>query len=371
MVKQHFWAIRVIFVLWFFLTGVLFLLGPQVIPENRRFAYKEQMANALTPLWNRANFDGIHYLSIARNNYRPNEEGFFPLYPLIVHLLSFSTRQELLVALAISLTTFILALYFMRKLFQKDAGVHTSNLAVALILVFPTSFFFGTSYTGSLFLLLSVLAFYFAVDKKWLPASIATSLAMVTRPLGIILAIAIFVEWFVQNEKEKQSKLPFLVIPIGFLVYFFHQWITHHDPILFLNLRQRFGLNSGFKIILPYQVIYRYSRMLLSVKPNNPAYFTIFLEAATAFLFVIATILGYLKKVRLSYLVYIALGILTPSLTGTLVSVPRFAILLFPAFLILAQVLNGKTFLKFIYLAISLFMLVVANLLFAAGYWVA
>src|SRR3990167_3987420 len=40
-------------------------------------------------------------------------------------------------------------------------------LSIVLLLIFPTSFFLGAFYNDSLFLCLSVWAFYFAFKKKW------------------------------------------------------------------------------------------------------------------------------------------------------------------------------------------------------------
>jgi Gpi18-like mannosyltransferase len=60
---------------------------------------------------------------------------------------------------------------------------------------FPAVFFFCGVYTESLFLLLSVLAFYGARRRWWLLAIAAAALASATRMQGLMLVGVIALEW--------------------------------------------------------------------------------------------------------------------------------------------------------------------------------
>lgn len=367
--KSSFW---IIVLLWFILTSVLFFLAPKILSASPRYLYFEKQVSSFTGLWNRANFDGIHYLSIARNGYQEGQQGFFFLYPLIIKLTAQFTGNYLTAGVGVSLISLLLSLVFFRKLFEKEVGSGVLNLALCLLLIFPASFFLGGVYTESFFLLLTILSFYWAKNRHWFLAAIATALATMTRAMGLVLIVAMLVEWFTQRQEvKKPSFLPLAILPLGIIIYMLFQFSLGNDPLLSLNFSGRLHTDQPTEIVLPYQVAYRYARMLLTVGINQAIYFTILLEAASALLFTLLAVIGYLKKVRPSYLVYLALGAVAPSLTGTLISEPRFVLLLFPGFIILSQVIKDRPVLKFFYVILSLIGLVVANLLFGAGYWVA
>ena len=369
-----------IFLLWFLLTSSLFLVSRSIIPQNNRFAYSEKPIVNPVSLWNRANFDGVHYLFISENSYGLYEQSFFPLYPIAIKAASLITSYRETAAIILSLFFLIVSLVVMEKLFEKDLDRKTSLLAIALFLVFPTSFFFGAVYSEALFLLLSLLSFYWARNQKWIPSSIVAALATATRPSGIFLVIALAIEWIYQKrEKAKplfeKSRglvqfLPLLIMPLGLLLYMAYLYLTTGDPILFVHLEPLFGLQRSSEIILPYQVAYRYLRMLLTLNLHQLVYFTVILEAITSAFASLILVLGLFLKERPSYLTYIFLGVFIPSLSGTLVSEPRFIILLFPVFLILARLIKNNPLLKYLYVVISLIGLVIANLFFGAGYFV-
>ena len=127
-----------------------------------------------------ANFDGEHYLSIAIFGYKALEHAFFPIYPMIIYFFShlFSSNllesivNSVLVGIYISNISFIFALILLFELIKIDFSRKISFLTLVVLLIFPTSFYFGSLYNESLFLLLSVLSFYFARKGKWRFASL-------------------------------------------------------------------------------------------------------------------------------------------------------------------------------------------------------
>ncbi|MEK6808088.1 MAG: hypothetical protein AABY14_00205, partial [Nanoarchaeota archaeon] len=78
------------------------------------------------------------------------------------------------------------------------------------------------------------------------------------------------------------------------------------------------------------------------------------------------------KKIRLSYLIYAMLAFLLPSIQGSFSSLPRYVLVLFPAFLAFALWLDGvpKALKLIIYLGLIIG-LFVETTLFVRGYWVA
>src|SRR3989338_6084990 len=112
---------REIVILFLFFRVVDFLIvhfTQYFIPYLGFFPYKEIAAQYNLPrfLTALANFDGAHYLLIAKNGYSQYQQAFFPLYPLLIRWLSpLFFNNHLLTALIISNISFLLGLLIFSK----------------------------------------------------------------------------------------------------------------------------------------------------------------------------------------------------------------------------------------------------------------
>ena len=71
-----------IFILLQILFLVVFLLAIKFLPESQGYLGKGLGELVDQPLvYSRANFDGFHYLKIARDGYGYLQQAFFPFYP--------------------------------------------------------------------------------------------------------------------------------------------------------------------------------------------------------------------------------------------------------------------------------------------------
>ncbi|MDE2480764.1 MAG: hypothetical protein KGN02_01065, partial [bacterium] len=84
----------------------------------------------------------------------------------------------------------------------------------------------------------------------------------------------------------------------------------------------------------------------------------------------VGVLIGGWKLLRPSYIAYMALSILIPMSTSSLMSMPRFALVLFPMFGILAR-WGDRPWVNNLVLAFSLPLLGLFTVLFADWYWVA
>lgn len=374
--------VLILFVVWQLLVAGVMALGQYFLPHTDHFVYGEGKCCLVNPswLWRRANFDGIHYLEIARKGYGVYQQAFFPLYPrLIKWLRPFFQRKDVIIGTGISAVSLFLGLFFLCKLVELDYKGGVPRRTLIYLLIFPTAFFFSMIYTESLFLLLVIASFYFARTKRWWLAGIWGALASAARLPGIFLLPALGVEWWQQLQKEKQkdrlrvafSGLSLLLIPLGLLFYM--RFLSQHygDPFLFAHVQPHFGAGREVdKIILLYRVFWRYLKMLVTVDIMTPTYFVVVLEFLTGLGFLILAIFAYLRQ-WFSYLVFMALAYITPTLTGTFLSLPRFALILFPGFILLALWAEKYRWVRFLYLLISLPLFVLSLLLFTCGYWIA
>ncbi len=333
----------------------------------------------LPEIYSWANFDGEHFLSIAKFGYKPLEQAFFPLYPALMSLLQIDlvdTRYNpffnlVFIGLIISHLAFLVALLFLWKLIKEDYSGQTSFGTILVMLLFPTSFYFGAVYSESIFLLLTVLSFYFARRSNWWLAGIFGFFASLTRVFGVLLLPALLIEAYQQKQSYKKI-IGLALIPLGLLSYMIYDWYFFGDPLAFYNLQTVVGEQHQKGIVLLPQVLYRYIRILLTFDPANILYQTILLEFFVGILFFILPIYGFIKKVRLSYLFYAFTGFLLTTVQGSFSSLPRYVIVLFPSFLILYLIFSKSSLpLKIILALGALILLGFETMLFLKGYWVA
>jgi len=374
--KKTIGYIFTLFILWTFVVNFLDWISPH-IPINHRGGYNYLEFKIINPsfFWNRANFDGIHYLDISRKGYDIHQQAFFPLYPKVIEFLKPVFKgKDLIAGLTVSHFSLIFFLFIFYKLIRLDFDDKVARLTLFFLIIFPTSFFFGFLYTESLFLLFILGSFYAARKNKWLIAGILGALAANTRLVGVFLFPALLYEWYEENNFKNlklkiKNLLSILLVPLGLLYYMRYLKINFNDPLMFIHSQPFFGANrSGGKIILLYQVFYRYLKMIFTTK-LDPLYFTVWLELLIAIGFMYLLYRAYREKIRSSYLIFAFLSLIMPTLTGTFSSIPRYVLVLFPCFIYLGMIKNKK--LKIILISIFGFLAVFGSMLFFKGYWIA
>lgn len=333
----------------------------------------------LTNIW--ANFAGSDFLDLAKFGYGyPLKLGtyvFFPLFPKIIRLFTAVIPNYLASGLLVSHLSLVLAFYYLYRLVLLDFKKEVAWLTLGLLLIFPTSFFFGAVYTESFFLLLVVLSFYLVRRQKYFPACFLALLAASTRLAGIFLWPALIWEmWQTHSKRTKKEGFDpalvwLLLPPLGLFAYMKLLLVKTGDALFFLKISPDFGPNLVVsKLILLHQVFFRYAKMLLFTRPNDLLYVVVLLEFIVGLLFLVLTILAF-RKMRLSYAIYMLLSCLIPTFTGTFVSLPRYVLTVFPGFILLAIWFSHQSSLmKRFYIAVNIALAIVATALFTRGYFV-
>jgi hypothetical protein len=190
-------------------------------------------------------WDGEWFLRIAQHGYDRFSTAFFPLYPWLLSLAGPSQTAESLWGLGISNVCFFFALVFLFRLTALEHGPAIARRAVWLLAFFPVTFFFSALYTESLFLLLSVAAFYYIRKKRWGFAGILAGLAGLTRNSGGILFVMLVIEYCQSARKEKGpvrwADLLGLCLPlIAFLTVLVFFSRSFHDSSVVINCQARF-----------------------------------------------------------------------------------------------------------------------------------
>src|SRR5205823_14334758 len=145
---------------------------------------------------------------IAAHGYA-NHDGsaaFFPLYPMVTRWVSWVLGgHPLAAALLVSNAAFLAALVMLYALTARETSVEVARRATVYLAAFPTAFFFLAPYSESLFLLLVLLAFWWARGGRWLGAAAAAFLAALTRNLGVLLALPLALEGWLQWREARRA----------------------------------------------------------------------------------------------------------------------------------------------------------------------
>jgi Gpi18-like mannosyltransferase len=375
----RFWQIVGLSVGWRLALLVIGLLASRLLVYEPSFPYARELLGGLAlPRWfySWANFDGVHYLTIAASGYSAAfTQAFFPIFPLILRLLP----HYLIGGLILNLTLATLLVVIFYNLVKLDHSAKIAQWAVVGLLFFPTSFFLGTLYSESLFLLLVLVVFWLARQKEWLLAGLLAGIASATRVMGVFLWPALLLElwWQVKPtsltsfiKHNLKAIVQISLSLLGLLAYMLYLWQVFDDPLFFLHVQSEFGAGRQESLVLFPQVIWRYTKILWTVRPFDWKYFS-YVQDLVLSLSTLSALLVFFKKIRPSYLFFALLAFFLPPLNGTLSSMPRYLLVCFPLFILLGELWAKNKVWRYLLMTGSVALLIINTMLFIQGYWVA
>lgn len=305
-------------------------------------------------------WDAPHYLDIAAKGYQTTGDManfivFFPVFPIFIsfiHLILFV--PILLSSYIVTLLAAIGAGCFLYKLVLLDEDRPTAFYSVLLLFLFPTAFFLHIPYTESLMVFFVTASFYFVRQKKYLISFIFAMLASTTRLTGLAIIPALVFELYFYHRDIFKHKLPlpwllvFIVPPLGFAAYLFLNLYLFGDMTHFLQVQK---INWGTEISFSLKGLTEALNNITWRKPDEALY--IGYAQIGAFLLGTAGLIYSSIKLRISYAVYYFFGFLVIILPSFWLSLPRYELVLFPLFIMLAKLSKNKLFLT-LWLAFSL-----------------
>ncbi len=337
-----------------------------VIIGQRAGVHVQESRHLLLAVWGR--WDAVHYLTIATQGYSGIEPAFFPLYPMLIWIVGTLTANHLIAGILISNACFFFGLLFLYKLLEHEYDRTVARRAIFYVSIFPTAIYFSAVYTESLFFMLTIASFYYMRSQRWWRAGIIGFLAALTRAEGVLLLIPFAIEWLARYRADAKRGLrdacASLLIPAGLASYMAYLWVLRADPLYFSHVQSHWGRHLAPPWV---SVITSFHKMTHAVAANAVANQA--LELGFTALMIFVFIAGW-KRLRPSYIAYMGLSILVPMSTSSLMSMPRFGLVLFPMFAILAR-WGERPWANTLIVAFSLPLLGLFTVLFADWYWVA
>ncbi|TAM85516.1 hypothetical protein EPN42_15060 [bacterium] len=345
---------------------IIALLGATLIGQ-RAGTHWAASHDLLLTVWGR--WDAQHYIEIAANGYHGTNMAFFPLYPLLLAILGKLTGSHLIAGLIVSNAALYVGLLFFYKLVEHELrDRRMAHRAIFYISIFPTAIFFSAVYTESLFFALTVASFYYIRERKWLLAGIVGAFASATRVEGVLLFVPFAIEWWAAHRNGEpiswRSVLGIGLVPAGMLAYMGYLWVLVGDPLYFSHVQAHWNRHFAPPWVSIGNSIHLLTHAHL---PQSIAYQSI--ELVFTALMIVMLALGF-RTLRTSYWAYMLLSVIVPLSTSSLMSMPRFALVLFPIFIVLA-IWGRRPAVNNAVVAFSLPLLGLFTVLFADWYWIA
>jgi hypothetical protein len=338
---------------------------------QRAGTHVQESSHALLAVWGR--WDAVHYLDIATQGYQGTDMAFFPLFPLLIRFVGTLAGNHLVAGLLISNVSFFFGLLYLYKLLEREYDRAVARRAIFYVSIFPTAVFFSAVYTESLFFMLTVASFYYMRRGSWWFAGILGLLAALTRVEGVLLIVPFLIEWAAADPQPLRNRRLRLrdfgdliaagLIPLGLLMYMGYLWVLRADPLYFSHVQSHWNRH----LAPPWVSLMNAFAKLHGTSAQALAHQSLEISFT---LLMIAVLLAGWHALRPSYIAYMALSILVPMSTSNLMSMPRFALVLFPMFAILAR-WGERPWVNTVIVAFSLPLLGLFTVLFADWYWVA
>ena len=315
----------------------------------------------LAPL---ARWDAVWFLSIAESGYDGDASAaFFPLYPLLVRgagmLAGGSPGALLAAAYAVSLGCLLGALLLLGRLVELELGRRLTRPTLVLLALFPGSLFLGAPYSESLFLLVSVGAFYAARTGRFAWTGGCAAAAAATRSAGVLLLLPLAVLWWQSEHRRPRDAAWLLLGPAALGAYAVYLGVAHGDALAFASAQETWyrefagplggavdgtvaALDGARQLLSGSREVVYFERA--GGDPFRVAGANLMLFGFLVF--ALCACAGVLRRLPLAYGVWVvaalALALSFPVEPQPLMSLPRFLAVLFPLFMWLALVCEER-----------------------------
>ncbi len=342
--------------------------------------YQFEAPQGLSPfrMWDQ--FDAGFYRDLGVHGYWPPDTGegkqnwvFFPAYPWLVARLAepFGAVETFdTVGIVVSVVLTFVGLLATSRL-ARQMGVAGLGV-VALIVSYPSSFYFNAPYTEGMYLAASGLALMFAAQRRFLPAGAAAAVATVTRVPGVFLLLPLGIFWLTPRLTRVSPwfrgrawldliGLGLPLLSFGWLLLMYQQ--ATGDPLAFAHNQRA---SWGRELTNPLETLLTAIRLL--ARPDiHPMLWTIHPIDMAASLLAISASVYLLARRHYALGVYGLVLAIPPLSTGVLISMTRYMAINIPMFIALAMVSDRAEWLRTAIIVLFAVLLGLETALFVLG----
>lgn len=304
-------------------------------------------------------WDAPHYLDLAEKGYSlAAEDGrhlflvFFPLYPWLVRLLHMLIPSWELCGHLVSAVCFIAGSWVFARLVTEEYGWATARLSLLLLSAWPYAFFFGATYTESLFFFLSAAAFACIRKHRWLAAGLVGALAALTRMQGLLLIPVGLAEYALTERPVQRLRardwrglgrgaaralLPLMLALAGTGIYLWLNYAVEGDPFRFMTYQKEHWSNGFAPMPLCLKTI-----LLRITTARIQVRFTTWLPELAVFLVCLPPTVWAARHMDAPWAVYLALSMALNYSISWPLSCGRYMACAFPLFVTAARMLRRR-----------------------------
>lgn len=202
-------------------------------------------------------WDAPHYIGLIENWYVNEGDPrfhivFFPLYPAICRLICLATGMSARAsAFIVSNAAFMGCGVIMFRLTEREMGTRGGVRAMLMFMFSPLTLFCSIPYTESIYLLTTLLAVYFARNRRFFWAVVMGALSANSRMVGMAAAIPIYFEMIRASEGGLAKRYIFtaikvLPVSVGLIAYLLLNYQVTGDMFKFMQYQsEHWGQNFG------------------------------------------------------------------------------------------------------------------------------
>lgn len=159
-------------------------------------------------------WDSAYYLTISQHGFvEENLWAFRPIYPLFLRAVTLTNQPTWeflsIVGFVVSNAFFVLAVYYLYKLTSLLFDKNTSWNSVKFFCLAPGTVYFSAIYPDSMYLFFLFSSFYFLEKSKYHISALFMTLAVLTRPEGVLVSL---VYLFVNKIEMRKKKIRILLV---------------------------------------------------------------------------------------------------------------------------------------------------------------
>jgi hypothetical protein len=336
--------------------AILIGLGCDFYVEQFRSAYAHWPETVTPTLGSRfSTWDCAHYLRLSQGGYEAGSSScaFYPLWPALIRQTGLlAGGQPLLASLLVANGLSVLAFWLFYGLVKRHWGEAIGRDALILLLVFPGALFFSFPYTESPYAVLVLLCLWGLDLKQYRWSAVTSFLLPLARPVGLFIALPL--AWHLYEQRRAVAEDPhavsegslsansrlsnwhwfLLLCPLlGYAAYFGIMYLWTGNAVEGFvaqkaypnspSIKNMFNLGGFFHALTNVQTL---DGMMDSALDR--AFFLLFL-----------LLLPLLYRLDKTWFWYALPAGLVPAMTSWFVSYRRYTIVLFPVFIVLAQLL--------------------------------
>lgn len=340
-----------------------------------------------------ARYDSGWYRKVADDGYsrvppgpgETSEHAFFPLYPAIVRGLARAVSADVFaVGIFVSLACLAGAAVLFVAEGRRRSGEIEARRALIFLLLFPTAFFLASMYAEALFLLFALLAFASLARNRFAAAAAFGFLAGLTRlpALALVLPLGLTAAGLAAGRRTPalrpedralrtrrfvRAALVAIAPAAGVFLWIWAVGLWTGEPGIYFRIQRAWNRGSSPLAGLAQWAVALPMRLARGDARTHPGFVV---DYAVALLFIVLAVIQARRR-RWSDASWTAGALLLPAATGIAASVPRYLIVVYPAFFALEEVFRRRAAGRWIWWILSAALLLAGTAAFVNWRWVA